>query len=413
MKISKRKYKPYKSIGAEELKAATRVLKTGEFSKFLGAWSENFYGGPEIRAFEREWSDYFQVKHSVSVNSATSGLIAALGAIGLEPGDEVITSPWTMCASATSILFWNSIPVFADIKRSTFNIDPESIRSRITPYTKAIVVPNIFGQAADLKKIMSIAKQHHLKVIEDNAQSPGALYHGVYAGTIADIGVFSLNYHKHIHTGEGGICVTNDDHLAEKMQLIRNHGEAVVGPKGVKDLTNIIGYNFRLTEIQAAIGREQLKKLKSLLKRRVETSEGFLNGLKHLSGLELPATEKGSTHVYYHFGLKVNSKELKVSKEKIAEQLNKNGAPGIFCKYVNAHLLPIFQRKIAFGSRGFPWNSPVYKGNVDYSKGICPVAETLQDSDFLGIPVCLYDLSKADVSSIIRTFEKVWKDFRL
>ncbi len=407
--LIRRKFKPYQTIGAEEIRAVNRVMKTGELSKFLGAWSDHFYGGREVQAFEKRWADYFQIPYAVSVNSATSGLMAALGAIGLEPGDEVITSPWTMCASATSVLVWNAIPVFADIKAATFNLDPASIRKNITPYTKAIVVPNIFGHPADLNEIMAIAAEHQLKVIEDNAQAPGALYHGKYAGTVADIGVFSLNYHKHIHTGEGGVCVTRNANLAERMQLIRNHAEAAAGPKGVSDFSNLIGHNFRLTEIQAAIGSEQLKKLNGLIKKRQTVIETLSEGLRNLPGLRIPVIERGCTHVFYHYGLKLNPEELGVSKLKIAAALNAEGVPGAFCQYANVHLLPIFQKKIAFGSHGFPWKTPFYRGNVKYDKGICPVAENLQDFEFLGIPVCLYDLTLSDAVLIAKAFHKVWQ----
>src|SRR5262249_27529008 len=159
----------------------------------------------------------FGVRHAVAVNSATSGLIAAVGAAGIEPGDEVIVSPWTMAASATAILVWNAIPVFADIEPDTFNLDPALVEANVTPRTRAIRVPDIFGHAAQLDPLMAIADRHRLKVIEDAAQTPSALYHGRRVGTISHIGVYSLNFHKHIHTGEGGVCVTNDAALAERL----------------------------------------------------------------------------------------------------------------------------------------------------------------------------------------------------
>ena len=252
-KVIEQPFRRYNSIGEEEVGAAKEVVESGVLSQFLGCWDPDFYGGPKVQQFERECETFFSVKYAVSVNSATSGLIAALGAIGIEPGDEVIVSPWTMCASATAILHWNAIPVFADIDRETFNLDPKSIEATITPYTKAIMSVDIFGQSADMEAIMLIAKKYNLKVISDSAQSPGVSYKGKYAGTLADVGCYSLNYHKHIHTGEGGICLTDDSSLAERMQLIRNHAEAVVENKGVQDLTNMIGFNFRLGEIEAAI----------------------------------------------------------------------------------------------------------------------------------------------------------------
>jgi len=256
-------FKRYRPVGSEEAIAAKKVVESGVLSQYLGAWSEDFYGGPKVKEFERVSADYFGVKHAITVNSWTSGLVAAVGAIGIEPGDEVIVSPWTMCASATSILHWNAIPIFADIEPETFCLDPESVEKNITPYTKAIMAIDIGGHSADMDALKKIADQHKLKIISDTAQAPGALYKGKLAGTLADVGGYSLNYHKHIHTGEGGILVTNDDEIADRLRLIRNHAEAVVGDKGVTNLSNMIGHNFRLGEIECAIGIEQLKKLGS------------------------------------------------------------------------------------------------------------------------------------------------------
>jgi len=397
----------YNPIGREELEAVQGVMENGVLSQFLGVWSPEFYGGPKIQELERSWEKYFDVRHAVSVNSNTSGLIAALGAIGLEPGDEVIVSPWTMSASATSILVWNAIPVFADIEEQTFNLDPISIKENLTPYTRAIMLPDIFGHPADLDEIMEIASEHNLKVIEDSAQAPGSRYNGRYTGTVADIGVFSLNYHKHIHTGEGGICVTNDVQLAERMQLIRNHAEAVVGAKGVTDLSNMIGFNFRMGEIEAAIGIEQLKKLGNLVDERIAVAESFRDGLKELDGLRMPVVKPGATHVYYVFPLVYDETLTGVSRDNVVKALQAEGVrvTGTYC---NLHLLPIFQKKMAYGKGGYPWSAPFYHGDVSYAKGICPVAERLQESAFIGIGICFFRYSDEEVEMVIKAFRKVW-----
>ncbi|CAM3456674.1 DegT/DnrJ/EryC1/StrS family aminotransferase [Aquirufa ecclesiirivi] len=411
-KVIKTPFEKYNPIGKEEVDAVKEVIESGVLSQFIGGWGADFFGGPKVQEFERNCEKYFGVKHAVTVNSWTSGLVAAVGAIGIEPGDEVIVSPWTMCASATAILHWNAIPVFADIDPDTFNIDPKSVEARITPYTKAIMAVDIFGQSCDIDSLMKIAEKHHLKVITDTAQSPGAEINGKQTGTLAHVGGFSLNYHKHIHTGEGGILVTNDDEIFERLQLIRNHGEAVVGDKGVQNIVNIVGHNFRLGEMECAIGIEQLKKLDYLVKRRQEIAERLTNGLKDLNGIKTPYIASGNTHAYYVYPLVLDLQKLPVSRARIVEALNAEGlsfAEG----YQNVHLLPMYQQKIAFGSKGFPWSSDIYHGNVDYSKGICPVAEELHDHSFVSYGLCTHELSDNDVDLMIEAFHKVWQNLNL
>ncbi|MGZ8157554.1 MAG: DegT/DnrJ/EryC1/StrS family aminotransferase [Methylobacter sp.] len=405
-------FKRYNPIGVEEVEAAKQVIESGVLSQFLGAWHEDFYGGPKVREFERQCAEYFGVKHAVTVNSWTSGLVAAVGAIGIEPGDEVIVTPWTMSATATAILHWNAIPVFADIDPETFNLDPNSVEANITPYTKAIMVADIFGQSADMDELMAIAAKHGLKVISDTAQAPGALYKGKHAGTLADVGGYSLNYHKHIHTGEGGILVTDNDEIAERVQLIRNHAEVVVGDKGVTNLSNMIGHNFRLGEIECAIGIEQLKKLDRFVQSRQLLANRLTEGLKGLRGLRTPVVKPGCTHVYYVYPMVLDIEVLGVSRERIHAALQAEGV-AVSQHYQNIHLLPLYQRKIAYGSMGFPWSSDICRRDVDYSKGICPVAEQLNDSTYLGFGMCVYDLTEDDADLIVSAFHKVWKSLEL
>jgi perosamine synthetase len=404
----------YNPIGIEEIEAATAVLKSGKLSPFIGAWKVDtefggFFGGEKVQEFERALEKRFNIRHAITVNSATSGLIAAIGAAGIEPGDEVIVSPWTMCASATAILWWNAIPVFADIESETFNLDPVSIEKNITSLTKAIMVPDIFGHPAKLDEILALAERYNLIVIEDCAQSPTAVYKGKLAGTVAQIGVLSLNYHKHLHTGEGGICLTNNPILAERMQLIRNHAEAVVHDKGVANLDNMIGFNFRLGEIEAAIGIEQLKKIDHLVEERVRRAERLTLGLAGLKGLRVPIVKHGCSHVYYVYPLVLDVEQLGIPKDKIHEALSFEGVP-VSKNYVNLHLLPMYQQKIAYGKKGFPWSSNIYNGSVQYKKGICPVAEDMNDSKYLGIGMCSYEYSYAEIDLIIESFHKVWNN---
>ena len=406
-------FKRYNPIGAEEVEAAKKVVESGVLSQFIGAWDPDFLGGSKVKEFERKCEAYFGVKHAVTVNSWTSGLIAAVGAIGIEPGDEVIVTPFTMCASATAILHWNAIPVFADIDPETFNLDPASVEANITSRTKAIMAVDIFGQSADMDALMDIAQRHQLKVITDSAQAPGAKYKGKYAGTLSHVGGYSLNYHKHIHTGEGGILVTNDDGIADRLRLIRNHAEAVVGDMGFTDLSNMIGYNFRLGEIECAIGISQLDKLAAMVLGRQRIAEKLTAGLAGLAHLKTPLVKAESTHAYYVYPLVVDADQLGVSRKKLVEALIAEGVEGLSNGYVNVHLLPMYQKKMAYGSQGFPWTSSICQREVSYEKGICPVAEDLHDRSFIGFSTCLHDLDDDDVDLIVAAFHKVWANLAL
>lgn len=401
-------FEPYNSIGEEEATAAKSVVDSGVLSKFLGKWGSDFLGGPKVKEFERDCEEYFEVKHAITVNSWTSGLIAAIGALDIEPGDEIIVSPWTMCASATAIMHWNAIPVFADIDPETFCLDPKSIEANITPYTKAIMSVDIGGHPADTDAINDIAHKHNLKVISDTAQAPGALNKGKYAGTLTNIGGYSLNYHKHIHTGEGGILVTNNDALAERMRLIRNHAEAAVGDMGLSNISNMLGHNFRLGEIECAIGIEQLKKLSGFVKSRQRAAERLDKGLASLSGLRTPIVRPDCSHSYYMYFMVIDHAKLGISRNKIFEALVAEGVPQLSTTFANLHLLPMYQRKIAYGSKGFPWTSDICKRDVSYSKGICPVAEDMHDNSYIGFQMCMHQMNDNEVDLMIKAFQKVW-----
>jgi len=409
----KNEFKPYLTIGEEEIEAVVRVMRTGNLSKFIGAWCDEFYGGPMVQKFENEWANFFGVKHAISVNSWTSGLTAAVGAIGIEPGDEVIVSPWTMAASATAILHWNAIPVFADISREDFCLDIHATERSITEHTRAIMIVDIFGQSADMDAFKSLARRYNLKLITDTAQAPGALYKNQLTGTLSDIGGFSLNYHKHIHTGEGGMIVTNDPNLAERARLIRNHAEAVVGDKHETNLVNMVGYNFRMGEIEAAIGIEQLKKLPALLESRQRIGNSLGAKLSEIPGLLVPEAMPGRNSAFYVLPLILELEKLRVGRKEIYAALIAEGVSGISQGYTNLHLLPMFQKKIAYGSKGFPWVPGIVNRDIDYSLGICPVAEELHASSFMGFEVCKFNLSESEVDLIAEAFRKVFNFYAI
>jgi len=409
--VVKSKIKVHNTIGFSEQVAVNRVLRSGVLSKFLGTWSEDFYGGPKVREFESLASDMFNTKYVIAVNSWTSGLIAAVGAVGVSPGDEVIVTPWSMSASIAAVLHWGGIPVFADIEPKEFNIDPVKVRERISPRTKAILVADIFGKSANLVELMKIANEFNLKVISDTAQAPGSKIKGKYSGTVAHIGGISLNYHKHVHTGEGGLLFSDDAELAFRMQLIRNHAESIVAGAGVKNISNLIGFNFRLGEIEAAIGIKQLKKLEGVIKRKQKLANMLTKELEGLAGLVLPESDSIFSNVYYAYPIIIDSNAIGVPRSLLVSALRAEGIPGLFEGYQNLHLLPVFQQKRAFGTEGFPWNHPsVSSIEYNYQKGICPIAESYHDERFFGVAITGLNLKPKHIHEMGRAFRKVWEN---
>jgi dTDP-4-amino-4,6-dideoxygalactose transaminase len=396
-------------IGIREQISVNKVLRTGVLSKFLGTWSADFYGGPKVIEFELAASKMFGSKYAVSVNSWTSGLIAAVGAVGITPGDEVIVTPWSMSASIAAVLHWGGIPIFADIDAKDFNINPAEVRKLVGPRTKAILAADIFGKSANLNDLMTIAAEFNLKVISDTAQSPGSKTLGKFSGTVAHIGGISLNYHKHIHTGEGGLLFTNDDELAFRMQLIRNHAESIVASADVSNISNLIGYNFRMGEIEAAIGIEQLTKLERIIKNKQFLANRLTKELTGLTGIVLPEIDSNLNNVYYVYPIILDPSLIGVSRRVIVSALRAEGVPGLSEGYQNLHLLPVFQQKIAFGNQGFPWNQASDSSNsYNYSKGICPVAESYHDERFIGFGITGLALKSKHISEIGMAFKKVW-----
>jgi len=418
-KIRTKLFPGYQVIGSEEEDSVRKVLNSGVLSKFIGVWCKDFYGGTEVRALEKEWAEMVGVKHAISVNSATSGLYAAVGAGRVGPGDEVIVSPYTMAASATAPLIFNAVPVFADIEKEYFCIDPDEFEKKITPRTKAIIVVDIFGQPYDAARINAIARKHGILVIEDAAQAPGAKYNGKWAGTLGDIGVYSLNYHKHIHSGEGGIVVTDNDELADRVRMIRNHAEAVALGRDMPNLENMVGFNFRMTEIEAAIARAQLKKLPGLLKQRQDNVKYLSEKLSGIPCLEPAKIREGCEHSFYVHPVSFNPDAAGVRRETfinavkaelMPSELREDDGVLISCGYVKPlYLLPIYQKQIAYGSQGCPFKCPLYKGKVDYSKGVCPVCEEYHFEKLITHELMRPPITHKDLDEVFNAFAKVWE----
>ena len=394
----------YKSMGKGEEDAVVDVVRSGCLSGFFGSWEDGFLGGPKVQGFEAEWAKRFNVKHVVSVNSNTSGLYAAVGAAGISPGDEVIVPCTTMSATAMAPIIYGGIPVFADIDEDTFCIDINSVRNNFTDKTKAIIAVNLFGQAAPLAELRKLCDEKGIFLIEDNAQGPLATENGHYCGTIGHIGVFSLNYHKHIHTGEGGMCCTNDDALAQKLQLIRNHAEAVVGPAKVDDISNMVGFNFRLAELGAAIGMIQLADINKHVGKRKQLAEQLSDGLADLAGIIPPVVREGCEHVYYDWIVRFDCEKIGVTRKTFVKALQAEGFP-CFDGYVEPlYMLPLFQNRTAIGSNNYPFSLT----ERQYTKGLCPTAERLYEEEIIGVEICAYYVDDNAIDKMIEAFKKVY-----
>ena len=400
------------TIDEEEKTAVNRVLDSGYLSLFEGSHYPDppfsFYGGPEVQALEKEWSDFYSVKHSVSMNSATSGLFAAIGALGVGYGDEVIVSPYTMTACAMAPLIYGAIPVFADVHRETGCLDPRSVKNLVSNRTKAIIVVHQFGFPAQMDTIMELARQYGLYVIEDCAQAHGARYKGQPVGSIGDIGVFSLNVNKTIQTGEGAVCTTNDPDLCYRLQLIRNHGEAVVGPAGYEDITNIAGFNYRLTEVGAALAREQLKKLPKLNSQRLNLIHRLHVGLRDVPFLRpLIGVEKHMEPTYYVCPILFNEDVAGVSRDQFLRAMNAEGLL-FYQGYVRPlYLQPLYQNKRLY-KYGYPFSAEENKFcRTEYSLGTSPVAEQLHFKEMLINEHIRPPNTTDDIDDILQVINKI------
>jgi dTDP-4-amino-4,6-dideoxygalactose transaminase len=405
-------------MGEQEAKKAYEIVKTGILSDYLGGWGDKFFGGEQVQAFEREWAEAFKVKHAITVNSNSTGLFCALGAVGIGPGDEVIVTPYSMSVSASAPLFFGAIPVFADIEEDFYCLDPDDIEKKITDRTKAILIVDLFGQSYSCEEVNAISKKHNLKVIEDAAQAPWGRYKDSWTGTNGDIGVFSLNYHKHIHTGEGGVIVTNDDDLALRCQLIRNHAEAVLDEIDMEiDMGNMIGLNFRMTEIEAGIGRIQLQKLPGLVEKRRANIARLEERLEEIDFLSLPAIRPQTKHAFYVHAMKYDQeKAVNVSRDNFVQAVNMELMPSGKNRTKNSYLSAgyvkplykqkLYQKRTGFGAINFPFNL-LPEHEIDYNQVNCPVVEKMHFEQLIYHDLIHASLNDEDMDDIAAAFLKV------
>lgn len=342
-------------LGEEEKQAVLEVLDSGIIAQ-----------GPKVKAFEEAFAEMCGVNYAVATSSGTTALHVALLAHGIGAGDEVITSPFTFIASANSILFTGARPVFADIDPDTFNLDPNLIESRITPRTRAIMPVHLFGLCCDMDAIQAIARKHGLAIIEDACQSHGAEYKGQRAGSFGT-GAFSLYATKNITTGEGGMITTSDADLAEKCRVIRQHGMRR------RYYHDELGYNFRMTDIQAALGVAQVKKLDQFNQTRIKNA-AYLN--ENLKGVTVPCIPPGYKHVFHQYTIRVEAGK----REALLGHLHDRGiGTGVF------YPVPVHQQTF-------------YKGELGYDESL-PVAEQIAQ-EVVSLPVHP-GLSEEDLEAIV------------
>lgn len=412
--ILKEVFPLYYTISEEEKAAVNEIFNNKELlSDFLGRAGSKFLGGKRVLALEKAFTEYFNVKYAVSFNSASTGLQAAVTALGIGPGDQVIVPPYTMSATPSAVLLNNAIPVFADIDE-TFCLEPDSVEKNITEKTKAIFVVDLMGGTPKFDRILEIAKRHNLKIIEDCAQAMGASYNGKFAGTIGDIGVFSFNIHKVVQCGEGGVLITNNEQYALRAQLVRNHGEAVMDEilNTPEDFEALVGSNYRMSELHAAIALEQFKKLDSLNAERIALAEHFTKRLKEFDWLIPSPALENSKHVYYVYPFRILSDRIGISRKTFVEAMRAEKFMLAEGYQKPLYLLPIYQKKRIFPNSQFPFISSEYPQNVSYDKGICPFAEKMYFEEAIHTMMCQRPQSIADVDLFIEALKKIEKNIQ-
>ncbi len=362
-----------------------------------------YHSGKKVKQFLADFGAMYGVPHTVAASSGTAAIHIALGAAGVSVGDEVITSPITDMGSLVGILYQNALPVFADLDPHTYNLTADSVRERITDRTKAILVVHLAGNATDMDPIMEVAKEHNLKVIEDCAQSYLCRYKGRLVGTIGDYGCFSTNDFKHISTGDGGVVTVNSgdeqDYRRTHMFADKNYN------RFGEDIRGSIPYlapNYRMTELQGAVGIAQLQKLPNICERRQAVGDGISAGLQGIRGLHTHRVLDGCDCTYWFYMLRLDEAAFGCSREAFSEALKAEGVsnqPGYIPSVV--YLYRIFQEEEAYLGSRFPFDL----GKVDYAPGLCPNAEAILETA-IRIPVSEF-YSDQDVREIVEAVQKI------
>lgn len=352
--------------------------------------------GPKVEEFEKDLCKVTGAKYAVAISNGTSALHAACYAAGISKGDEVITTPITFAASANCILYCGGTPVFADIDPDTWNIDPRKIEEKITDKTKAVIAVDFTGQAVQIDEIKEICKKHNLIFIEDAAHSIGTKYKGVPVGAHADMTTFSFHPVKTITCGEGGAILTNNEEYYKKIMLFRSHGitrdENLLSHTPFKGYNEQIelGFNYRMTDFQAALGTSQLKKIEQFSKRRKAIVDKYNQAFAGIQELTIQKEIKESATVRHLYIIRIKSDTLNVGRNEIYKALNAENV-GLQVHYLPVYFHPYYQK-------------------LGYKKGLCPNAEALYE-EIITIPL-YYSLSDEDVDSIIEAVKKIINYYR-
>lgn len=351
--------------------------------------------GPAVEAYEEAFAAYAGAKYAVAVSSGTAALHAAAWAAGVGPGDEAVTSPLSFAASANCVLYCGGRPVFADVQQDTCIIDPDLIEGVITPHTKAIIAVDYSGQPCDLDPINALAERHGLIVIEDAAHALGATYRGRRIGTLATMTVFSTHPVKHITTGEGGMVVTNDPRLVEKLRAFRNHGIAADSHVRAQRADwfyemEFLGYNYRIPDILCALGRSQLGKLDGWLARRRALADGYHKAFAEVPEVRPVAVRSDRESAWHFYPVRIDVDRLRVDRRRVFDALRAEGIG------VNVHYIPIYRH-------------PYYR-QLGYTEGLCPIAEA-QYERLITLPLWA-GMSDNDAEDVVAAVVKVMAAYR-
>jgi dTDP-4-amino-4,6-dideoxygalactose transaminase len=350
------------NLSEEEQQEVLKVMKSQMLTLLHGEY---------VSKFEEEFARYIGVKHAIAVNTGTAALHMAIAALNIGPGDEVIVPPFTFIASASSILHNNAIPIFADIDDKTYTLDPNSVKDNITEKTKAIIPVHLAGICADMGELMDIASDSGIYIIEDAAQSIGTQCKNKKVGSIGDLGCFSFYPSKNITTGEGGMVTTNDDELAEQCRLLRHHGE----PEWY--VYDRLGYNYRMTEIQAAIGRVQLRKIESFINIRNKNAKYLSEAISNLKGINPPFVPEYCEPAFNYWIGRLDPDVLGITKTQFLDRVPRSKV--LYPKPL--YKTKLFQKKIAY-SRGCPWSCPFYDKEINYNNIYLPIVEKITQEIF-------------------------------